>query len=210
LFPGNVWNFGSGMPPVLDETTPMHPTARKGEMRVEMEQRIQEACDRGMRAIILRAGDFYGSGRGSWFDLVVVKDIKRNNLTYPGPYDAVHEWAYLPDYVATLVKLTAIRNDLPPCVTFGFPGHAMTGHELIAAIEAVTGGKFNAKQMNWWMIKTVGRLLTLGRELAEIEYLWRVPHRISGDKLRTVIRDVPHTPINDAIRTSLIELGHKV
>jgi nucleoside-diphosphate-sugar epimerase len=83
LFPGSVWNYGRNMPPVLDETTPMQPTTRKGAMRVEIEQRIHEACDRGMRAIILRAGDFFGGGSGSWFDLVIAKEIglRRN----PGP-----------------------------------------------------------------------------------------------------------------------------
>ncbi len=85
LFPGSVWNYGRGMPPVLDESTPMQPTTRKGGMRVEMEQRIREACDRGMRAIVLRAGDFFGGGSGSWFDLVIAKDIGRGRLTYPGP-----------------------------------------------------------------------------------------------------------------------------
>ena len=59
---------------VLDESTPMQPTTRKGAMRVEIEQRIKEACDRGMRAIVLRAGDFFGGGRGSWFDLVICKE----------------------------------------------------------------------------------------------------------------------------------------
>ena len=85
LFPGSVWNYGRGMPPVLDESTPMQPTTRKGSMRVEIEQRIREACDRGMRAIVLRAGDFFGGGRGSWFDLVIAKEIERSRLTYPGP-----------------------------------------------------------------------------------------------------------------------------
>ena len=49
LFPGSVWNYGRGMPPRLDETTPMQPTTRKGAMRVEIEQRIQEAM-RGRHA----------------------------------------------------------------------------------------------------------------------------------------------------------------
>ena len=65
LFPGSVWNFGRDMPPVLNENTPMNTTTRKGRMRVEIEQRIGEACERGMRAIVLRAGDYYGAGRGS-------------------------------------------------------------------------------------------------------------------------------------------------
>ena len=109
LFPGSVWNYGRGMPPVLDESTPMQPTTRKGSMRVEIEQRIQEACDRGMRAIVLRAGDFFGGGRGSWFDLVIAKEIERSRLTYPGPLDVVHAWAYLPDFAATLVRLAERR-----------------------------------------------------------------------------------------------------
>ena len=53
-------------------------------MRVEIEQRIREACDRGMRAIVLRAGDFFGGGRGSWFDLVIAKDIARQPPDLPG------------------------------------------------------------------------------------------------------------------------------
>ena len=99
MFPGNLYNYGSPMPPVIDETTPMRPSSRKGQMRVAMEDRMAEATERGMRAIVLRAGDFYGGGRGSWLDLVLLKEIGRGRLTYPGPIDLVHEWAYLPDLV---------------------------------------------------------------------------------------------------------------
>ena len=130
LFPGSVWNYGRGMPPVLDESTPMQPTTRKGAMRVEIEQRIQEACDRGMRAIILRAGDFFGGGSGSWFDLVIAKDIGRSRLTYPGPLNVEHAWAYLPDFAATLVRLAEQRASFGACETFGFPGDAVTGERI--------------------------------------------------------------------------------
>ena len=130
LFPGSVWNYGRGMPPVLDESTPMQPTTRKGGMRVEIEQRIREACDRGMRAIVLRAGDFFGGGSGSWFDLVIAKDIGRGRLTYPGPLDVEHAWAYLPDFAATLVRLAEQRANFGACETFGFPGHAVTGQRV--------------------------------------------------------------------------------
>ena len=209
LFPGSVWNYGRGMPPVLDESTPMQPTARKGGMRVEIEQRIREACDRGMRAIVLRAGDFFGGGSGSWFDLVIAKDIGRGRLTYPGPFGIEHEWAYLPDFAAALVRLAEQRAGLRGCMTFGFPGHAVTGQEFIATIEAVTKCKFTLRPMSWWMIKTIGQLLAMGRELSELEYLWRVPHRISGDKLRAAIGDVPHTPLPEAIAASLRAIGYK-
>src|SRR5437763_13524089 len=42
IFPGNLYNYGAGMPPVLDETTPMQPTSRKGRLRVEIEGRMRE------------------------------------------------------------------------------------------------------------------------------------------------------------------------
>src|SRR5438128_2607708 len=49
IFPGNLYNFGAGMPQVIDETTPMQPTSRKARIRVEIEQRIREATERGLR-----------------------------------------------------------------------------------------------------------------------------------------------------------------
>lgn len=210
LFPGSVWNFGRAMPPVLDENTPMHPTTRKGGMRVEIEQRIQEACDRGLRAILLRAGDFYGGGRGSWFDLVIAKDLEKQRLTYPGPLDVVHAWAYLPDFTATLVRLADNRERFSPFESFGFPGHAMSGHELIATIEAATKAKFNIRPMSWWFLKTFGQFMAMGRELSELEYLWQVPHRISSDKLEAAIGEIPNTPLSQAVAASLRALGHRV
>jgi nucleoside-diphosphate-sugar epimerase len=209
LFPGNVWNFGRGMPALLDESTPMHPTMRKGRMRVEAEQRIREACDRGMRAIVLRAGDFFGAGRGSWFDLVVVKELARNRITYPGPENVPHPWAYVPDLAATLVRLAERRDALGGFETFGFPGHTVTGREMIAAIEEAAGTRYNVRHMSWWMVKTFGRLMAVGRELAEFDYLWTTPHRIDGSKLTAAIGDIPHTPFKKAVAMSLRELGYR-
>jgi nucleoside-diphosphate-sugar epimerase len=210
LFAGSVWNYGEDMPLVLDETTPMRPTTVKGRIRMEIETRIAEACERGMRAIVLRAGDFFGAGRGSWFDLVVVKDFARQRLTYPGPFNAIHAWAYLPDYVDTLVRLAERRREFKPFESFGFAGHAVTGNELIAAIEEVARAKFNVTQMRWWMLKTFGQLFRMGRALGELEYLWRIPHRISGDKLKAALGEVPHTPLHRALRDSLRALGYRV
>src|SRR6478672_10351940 len=95
MFPGNLYNYGSPLPPVIDETTPMQPSSRKGGLRLAIEERLQEAAGRGLRAIILRSGDYFGEGRGSWLDLVITKDIDRGVLVYPGPLDLTHAWAYL-------------------------------------------------------------------------------------------------------------------
>jgi nucleoside-diphosphate-sugar epimerase len=206
MFPGNLYNYGAGMPSVLDETTPMRPTSRKGTLRETMEQRLREAADRGVRIIVVRAGDFFGGGRGSWFDLVIVKEISDGRITYPGPTDIMHEWAYLPDLAATMVRIAERRADLAAFETFGFPGHAVTGEELAAAVAQAIGRGVHVKRMSWWLVRTIGQLMPMGRELAEIEYLWRVPHRISGDKLKALLGKVTHTPFAAAIAATLREL----
>ena len=95
--------------------------------------------------------------------------------------------------------------------TFGFPGHTVTGRELIATIESVTRSKFTLRPMSWWFLKTVGQLMALGRELSELEYLWRVPHSISGDKLKATLGgDIAYTPLPKAIAASLRAVGYRV
>jgi nucleoside-diphosphate-sugar epimerase len=210
MFVGNLYNYGSQMPELLDETTPMRPTSRKGRLRVEMEQRIQEASDRGMRAIIVRAGDFFGAGRGSWFDLVVVKDLRRGIVNYPGPLDVLHAWAYVPDLAATLVRLAQIRDRFGTLAVFGFPGHAVTGRQLADAIARAVKRDLRVKRMQWWFVRTIGRASAIGRELAEIAYLWDVPHRISGERLTAAIGEIPHTPLDQAVTAALHALPANV
>jgi len=206
LLPGNVYNYGMAMPDVIDENTVARPSSAKGRIREAMELRMREAAERGVRTIVLRAGDVFGGGRGSWFDLVIAKDVTRGRVTYPGPLDVRHAWAYVPDLAVTMVRLAEQRAALAPFATIGFPGHGITGREMVDAIGRAMRRDMRVKRMRWWMVKTFGRLFAMGRELAEIEYLWRVPHRISGEKLTSLIGEVPHTPLDAAVAAALRDL----
>jgi nucleoside-diphosphate-sugar epimerase len=209
LFPGNLYNFGKGLPAVITQATPMQPSARKGQIRVLIEQRIREASERGLRAIILRAGDFFGAGRGSWLDLVIAKDLANGTLTYPGPFELVHEWAYVPDLAQAFVRVAEKRADLPAFESFGFPGHAVTGHEFFDAIAHGTEVNVTAKRMSWWMVHALSPFVRVSRELSEIAYLWQAPHRIAGDKLAALIGDVPHTSLKEAVRHAIEDLARE-
>jgi nucleoside-diphosphate-sugar epimerase len=207
IFPGSLYNYGSPLPPVIDAATPMRPTSRKGQLRLAIEERMAEAADRGTRTIVLRAGDFFGGGRGAWMDLVITKELRQGRVTYPGPLDVVHEWTYLPDLAAALVRLAAIRETLGRFETFGFAGHAVTGREFIGAIAKATGRRLEVKRMGWWLIHGLRPFLALPRELSEIAYLWQEPHRIAGDKLEAAIGQTQHTPLDVAVARALQHLG---
>jgi nucleoside-diphosphate-sugar epimerase len=106
LFPGNVYNFGKDMPTVLAPDTPQRPGTEKGRIRVDLEQQLAQATrSRGIRAVVIRAGDFFGAGNGSWLDQVIVKKLPQGHVTWPGTLDAPHAWAYLPDLARAFVRV---------------------------------------------------------------------------------------------------------
>jgi nucleoside-diphosphate-sugar epimerase len=204
VLPGSLYNYGPDMPSVVSEATPMHPTSRKGALRVALEARAQDA---GIRTIVLRAGDFYGGNGGVWLDRVITRYVEHGRLTYPGPLNVVHEWAYLPDLAAALVPLVEARGQFGSFETFGFSGHAVTGAEFTRGIMRTLKRNLRIETMPWWLLRTLAPLVPTFRELVEISYLWSVPHRIDGEKLASIIGAVPHTPFETAVAAALEELG---
>jgi nucleoside-diphosphate-sugar epimerase len=208
VFPGNLYAYGAGIPDIVDETTPIRPTSRKGEIRAAIEARLHAAADRGVRVIILRSGDFFGGpGIGSYFDRILIRDIAGGRLTYPGPLDVVHEWAYVPDLCDAMRRLVEVRAGLEPFAQFGFPGHAVTGRVLLAAIARACGCGFKVSSMPWTLLRMLGIVVPIFRELSEMAYLWSTPHAIDGTRLAAAIGDIPHTPLDRAIASALLRLG---
>lgn len=209
LFPGNVYNFGREIPPLADETTPFHPSTRKGAIRIGMENLFaEEARTNGVRTILLRAGDFYGTaGTGSWFDLVIVSKLAKGVFTWPGAMDAPHAWAYLPDLARAFAALAEKRAGLQAFDSFTFAGHTMTGAELMAHTEAAMGRKLKRAGMPWIVIRAGGLFVPMWREIAEMSYLWSTPHALSGAKLERTAGRLPSTPPAEAVRQAIADLG---
>ena len=218
MFPGNVYNFGARMPETLTESTPQEPTARKGRIRVEIENAMREAARSGLRVVVVRAGDFFGGpGRGSWFDLVIVKSLREGKVVYPGRMDIVHSWAYLPDLARAFVLAAERRAELSVFETLHFPGHSPTGEELVARIEqsarrlGLLGPKAELRRsgMPWTLLRVAGLVVPMLRELAEMRYLWNVPHRLAGERLERLVGTVPTTSLDAALDATLRDLFKK-
>ncbi|MFL6800048.1 MAG: NAD-dependent epimerase/dehydratase family protein [Xanthobacteraceae bacterium] len=209
MFPGSLYNYGSPLPLVIEEDTPMRASSHKGRLRIAIEDRLQEGAEeRGVRTIIIRSGDFFGgNGRGSWLDLVIAKDIAKLRLTYPGPLDIVHAWAYLPDLAAVMVRLADLRNTLPAFASYGFPGHSVTGEEFTRALAKAVRNRLRVTQMSWWLIHALAPFMQLPKEISELHYLWKEPHRISGEKLAAAIGEIPHTPLDVAAARAIQDLA---
>ncbi len=217
LFPGNVYNFGAAMPAQLTESTTQSAATIKGKIRIEMERSLRRASERGVQSVILRAGDFFGAGAGSWFDLAIAKNINAGKLTFPGPLDVTHAWAYLPDLARAFVDIARHRKTLPMFASFNFPGHTLTAHDWIKAIQPIAENRGWLKQgaplkigsIPWGFIKLCAPFVPMWRELAEMQYLWNVPHALVGDALAQQLGATPqHTAFAEAMATALTQLGH--
>ncbi len=204
MIPGNVYNYREDMPARLTETTPHVPTTRKGKLRETMEQTYRAAAAEGVRTVILRGGDFIESTKtGNWFDGYIAARVDEGRAVYPGPLDQVHAWAYLPDMARAMVGLADKRHGFAPFETFGFAGYAVTGRELVGELEAVAGRSLKIGAMPWTVIRLLGLVRPLMREVAEMRYLWDVPHAIDGGKLATTLPDFRPTPMRAAIAEAI-------
>ncbi len=212
MLPGNVYNFGSTMPAQLLPGTPQQADTAKGRIRVQIEAEMRQRCTSGLRCVVLRAGDFFGGGRGAWLDQVVLASLARRKLVYPGPLDVPHAWAYLPDLARAFVAV-ASQRELPAFSELHFAGHTLTGAQLLAALERaaaalgiVPAAGWRHGRMPWPLLRAGGLLVPMWRELAEMEYLWRVPHALDGAALQALVGPLPATPLDSALRHSLQQL----
>jgi nucleoside-diphosphate-sugar epimerase len=210
--PGNVYNYGAGMPGTLEAGTPHRPTTGKGRLRVQLEDELRRRAPR-LRGVILRAGDFFGVGGGVWFDRVVASGVAKGRLAYLGTPTIAHAWAFLPDMARAMVGLCEL-DALPAFADVPFEGATLTGDQLMDAIEDVARGAgvggtrpFRRGGAPWWLFRAMALVLPLWREILEMRYLWETPHRLDGSALARLLPGFRPTPLPLALRASLEELG---
>lgn len=211
LLPGTVYNYGPDAFPLIGEAAPQQPRTRKGAIRAEMERRLGAAAAEGRaRALILRAGDYFGPRAGnSWFSQALLKPGQRpRRLLHPGRPGIGHQWAYLPDVAETMLRL-AERPDLPDFARFHMEGHwDPDGTRMIGAIRAALGAPdLPVRRLPWGAMRLAAPFVPLLRELLEMKYLWEQPVRLDGTRLAATLGAEPHTPWEQAVRDTLAALG---
>lgn len=204
LFPGTVYNYGPDAFPLIDETDPQNPISRKGAVRVRMEQALRTA---ELPVLIVRAGDFFGPRPGNnWLSQGIVPAGRAiTAVSYPGPLEVRHAWAYLPDVAETFVRLLDAR--LGDFETFHMRGQAVTGHELVAGLEAAAGRKLAVRRLPWLAIAAAAPFNETLREMQEMRYLWRRDVLLDNTRLLTRLGAEPCTHLPEALREALIGQG---
>jgi nucleoside-diphosphate-sugar epimerase len=211
VLPGTVYNYGPDAFPVLTERSAQRPGTRKGALRVELERRLEAAAAEGVRSLIVRAGDFFGpSGHGnSWLSGAMIKPGSAvRSVIYPGRRGVGHQWAYMPDVAQTILRLLDRDARLPAFATYHMRGHwDEDGTMMVAALGRASGrDTIKVRAFPWPLVWLLQPFSTLFREMQEMRYLWREPIRMDNARLVAALDAEPHTPWDEAVRTTLAAL----
>ncbi|WP_421929006.1 NAD-dependent epimerase/dehydratase family protein [Neoaquamicrobium sediminum] len=207
VLPGTVYNYDPAKTPIVDADTPQNPKSRKGAIRVALEQRLEEAAPE-VPSLILRAGDFFGpAARSSWFAQAMVAPGKPVRRIVNPARGGGHSWAYLPDLAETFARLLDRPERLRPFERVQFEGLYDTGMRMVDAIRRVCGRKVPVYGFPWWAMRLLAPFASFPREAAEIAPVWQHPMRFDNTRLVEIIGPEPRTPLDEAMRATLIEMG---
>lgn len=214
VLPGTVYNYGPEDFPLVTEESAQRPQTRKGAIRVEMENRLRAYAGRGGRALIVRAGDFFGPHAGnSWFSQALVKPGRAvTRISNPCTPGIGHQWSYLPDVAETMLALIERNGMMDPFSSFHMAGHwDETGMQMAQAIQRtvlrIQGTAPGISAFPWWLLRLAAPFNATLSELREMRYLWQQPVRMTNRKLIGLLGKEPHTPLDDAVEATLAGLG---
>ena len=169
MFPGNIYNYGAAMPDVLDETTPMAAEHAQGQVARR---------DRAAHAGSIRArGPYHHPARGDFFGAGAAP----GSISCSRRTSARHRHVSGADRCGARMGLSAgsgrgiraarhLRERFGAFETFGFPGHAVTGREFVAALTKAAQRGLQIRRMPWWLIHLLRALIPVCRELSEMAY----------------------------------------
>lgn len=199
IFPANVWIYGPGRPgDRIDESRAASPTSRRGTLRASMEQAIRDA---GIRYALIRLPEFYGPSVTTLTARPIDAALANKRTLWPGLLDVDVELVFMPDAARALVQVATA----PDCdaEVFHLPGVQTTPRSFIDAVYRQIGVKPRATGLHGWPLALAGRFDATIGAVADIGHLWTDPILLDGSKYRARFGEVPLTPLDDAIATTL-------
>jgi nucleoside-diphosphate-sugar epimerase len=198
----NLYALGRTGGRPMNEETPLRPCSRKGEIRARLQEALEAANARGdVRAVAGRAADFFGPGGvNSYFEGRLFAPLLAGKpARTPVDPDTPHTYHFIPDVAAGLAALgedpDAEGRYMLPCRP------AVTTRELIGFMARALGRQADVRRIPPLLLKALGVVVPLLRELDEMAYQWEEPFLVDDGKFRARYGD-RSTPLEEAARAT--------
>jgi nucleoside-diphosphate-sugar epimerase len=208
---GTVYPFGRPQTPLVSELHPRTPNTYKGKMRLMQEELVLEAHRSGRIATaIVRLPDFYGPFVEKSFPYgVLCAALAGKTADVVGPIDVPHEFVYLPDAAPVIADLLGREDAFGSAYNLGGAGK-ITMREFARLAFAAAGKEPKLRVASKTMLRLLGVVNPMMRELVEMHYLWTDPVFLDDALLQSVIGPIAKTPYETGIRASLEAMREKV
>jgi nucleoside-diphosphate-sugar epimerase len=181
----------------MNESTPVSPVSKKGELRVEAGKRLIDAG-----AAIGRAADFFGPdtplsvlGEHFWTRVLAGKSAQLF-----GDPNQLHSYSFTPDVAEGLVALGSRPTAEGVWMLPVLP--AERTRDVVARFAAALGREITISTLPTWLVRAIGIFDPMMRELAEMTYQWKQPYVLDDAKFRRTF-GMAATPWEDAIAQTL-------
>lgn len=197
---GNLYVYAPGVG-AMTESTPVGTPTRKGTIRTRMWLDALAAHEAGRaRVTEVRGSDYIGphGGNDHLGARFVPKVLSGSRLLHVASPDVVHSWTYIPDVAAALVTVAADER------AWGWAWHVPTNpprtyREMAEAVASVAGARTpRISSMPAWVIRAMGRVVPLMREIDELLYQFTDPFVMDSSLTESTFGLSP-TPWDEAL-----------
>ncbi len=208
VFFDNVYAYGKVDGP-MTEQSPFNPCSRKGEVRARIATMLLDEMRSGnLRAMIVRAADFYGPGAVQSFPHVTVFERLRAGKTpqWVGNAKALHTFTYTPDAgraVAVLGRSAQAYGQTWHVPTTKEP---LTGEGFVRLACELAGRPDRIQVAPRWVLRLMGLFVPVLRENAEMMYQFEHDYRFDSGKIEAAYGLEP-TPYRAGIAACLTGRG---
>ena len=204
LLVSSCWAYGLPQTQQVSEDHPLGAETVKGRIRREQEALVLGAHgDENLRTAVLRVADCYGphvEASFLWSPFEAAR--KGTHAQLPRPADIQHQFAYVPDVAATIVRL--LQHDGGWGKAWNLGGVATTSlREMTEAIFAAAGRAPSYSVPPAWKLRIVAMLNPYVREMREMQYLLERPLLLDDSRLHGLLGGLEKTSYAEGIRGTL-------
>jgi nucleoside-diphosphate-sugar epimerase len=187
----------------LHEGSPVAPRSKKGVLRAEAAALMLDADARGdLRVALGRAADFFGPsplaaifGERFWQRVLAGKSAE----CFGDPAQP-HSYSYVPDVAAGLVAL-GTKDDARGVWMLPVQPAEPTA-QVIERFGRALGRTLPVSRVPTWLLRALGLVNPMMREVAEMTYQWEQPYRIDDAKFRAAF-GFGATPWDEAVAATV-------
>ncbi|MEK3936342.1 SDR family NAD(P)-dependent oxidoreductase [Sporosarcina sp. FSL W7-1349] len=196
----NIYAYGRSTGAKISESTPKRPNTKKGKIRLQVEQLVQQ---RNVPTIIAHFPDFYGpNAENTLLHFTLKNAVQHKKAMFVGNRTIAREFIYTPDGAKAVVNLAMHDNTYGQ--NWNIPAtDIVTGEELIQIIRDLTGYDKPVSTVSKNLIRFLGIFKADMRETVEMFYLNEEPVVLDGSKYENEIGPLPRTSYRDGLQRTM-------